>query len=1357
MRVDHDEIGCLQSVRGGLRPLKLFLGILLTLAVAIPSFSQRVKNGQDQLDLLSFEKPEFRLTAQPRDINELRPELARTSAAMLSDLDAFTGQTGRPWLVEFDRVTGHGAILEGGLPWIPGAGNALKGSDIGVSESMAANNSVPLEIVAGKALELLKAYPNLLGVDTADLRLRTEASGPLADYLYFLWFDWTYKGVPVEKANVVFRLNSGNLVQFGQEYISDAIYKLDPEPSFTTETAWQIVWGYMGGKAGDDEILQPGRLVIMPMSTSEALSGTDVAPGTGLEYRLVYVLDFHRQGVLGNWQAKVDAHTGEILSFRDTNEYGHIQGGVYKTDKPYVASNPPSYSGPQTESLMPFPYADYGSGTYADAAGNFTGTTGTSTMTGRTGSTGNVGGVAIVDTCGSISLAATAGTIDFGTHSNTSTDCTTPGFGGAGNTHAARTQYWNIAQIKIKAYTYLTTNTWLQGRVTDTVNMNQTCNAYWGSGSLHFFNSGRYTGTGGFWMDCGNTGELPGVSLHEFGHGMDSNDGNGSSPDKGTGETYGDFTALLQTHQSCAGGGFLLNISSGTTKCGYGADACTSCTGVRDADYAQHSPATPATPSNYAGSSTVCPTSSTGYIGPCGREGHCESVVSTQAMWDLAVRDLTAAPYNLDSASAWQLTDKLWYLSRPTASAAFTCNKNGDDGCGTNSYYKVLRVADDCDGNLANGTPHAGAIWAAFNRHGIGCNADVRTDDACSSCPTLTTPALSGTVGNNQTSLTWAAVTGATSYDVMRNETGCTAGYTKIANVTGTSYTDNLAVNGIAYYYAVQAKASGSCPASPLSNCVTLTPSPCTTPGTPTMGTVTVPGDNQLTVSWTPGSSGGATYKIYRSTGACPGGVYSLVQSDQASSPWTDTSVSAGVTYSYKVSAVDITGGCESALSECAAAKATGICTAPPTFAGVTGISNPASATCTLNLSWSPATSNCSGTLSYNIYRSTSYPFTPSAGTRIAAGQSGTSFSDSYGLVNGTTYYYIVRAVDSASGSEDTNSAAQSGVPTGPAASGTWNETYEPSGNPINAGWTIDNVVPGASSPWAASTAQKHGGSASRFDADDPTRSDHAYETPSVTISATSVLSFWHTFSFENQNGVSACGTKCYDGGVLEYSMNGGAWTRITGAQITGSTYNGSIDSGSATDNPLGRSIPAWVGGTGTLPSWTQANVNIGSIAGAGNIRIRWRQGNDTANGTSGAVGWYIDDISLTNVQVSGSCATGKPPETAPGTTQVTAQTWSNKTTQSWPANSDPTVTQYNLYYGLLADLPNLVSGTANACVKYQGASMTATCSEDPTGKAGGFYWYLVTATGEGGDGTAGDATAGPRIVTVKSIGSCPP
>ncbi|NMC00050.1 MAG: fibronectin type III domain-containing protein, partial [Thermoanaerobaculaceae bacterium] len=776
----------------------------------LPTLAQKIKEPQHPLDFYSFSKEELNLTMQGKDYRTLGAEL---SVAMLSDIEKLKADSGSDqMLVMIDKLTGKPSLIEGGIPWIPGTGirNKIQPEDIGVSAKQAMENAIPIEKVDQIAKDFLKKYPNLFNINPDELELAKEASGPMLDYLYNVNYRWTYNGLPVENAWLNFHLNSGNLSLFGATYICDTIKKLDTTPTISLNTAWQVVLSYINDQIGfEDEILEPGMLIIQPVLSSSALNGSYYEMGTGMEYRLVYVMIFRKNGVIGDWEARVDAHTGELLFFGDTAKYGHIQGGVYKTDK-----NPT-----QTEVIAPFPYANYnGTTSFADINGDFSGTAGTSTLTGRTGSSGNVGAVKVsTDYCGSISLAADSnGLINFGTSSGT--DCTTPGVGGAGNTHSARTQYWNQTMLKIKAYTYIPGNTWLQACQNTEVNYNSSCNAYWTGGATGFSRFFRSSSL------CGNTGELPGVSLHEFGHGFDYNDGNGFSPDGGTGEVYGDTTAMLQTRSSCMGGGFWLAYNSnyncntspssgGVGKnCGGYGNCCTDCSGVRDVDYAKHVQSTTPATLTFA---KACPTSTC--TGPCGRECHCESYVGTESNWDLVNRDLVT--WGMDVSSAWQLFDKLWYASAPNRLAAYVCTTNASTGTG--NLFNQYRLIDDCDGDPSNGTPHASAIWNALSRHQIGNSSANNTDNNCG-CASLSKPNLNGSAGNGSVTLTWSAISGASSYDIFRNETSCNAGFTKVGNTTSTSFTDTPLVNGVTYYYTIQAKGTGSCPPSPVSNCVTL-------------------------------------------------------------------------------------------------------------------------------------------------------------------------------------------------------------------------------------------------------------------------------------------------------------------------------------------------------------------------------------------------------------------------------------------------------------------------------------------------------------------------------------------------------
>ena len=134
-------------------------------------------------------------------------------------------------------------------------------------------------------------------------------------------------------------------------------------------------------------------------------------------------------------------------------------------------------------------------------------------------------------------------------------------------------------------------------------------------------------------------------------------------------------------------------------------------------------------------------------------------------------------------------------------------------------------------------------------------------------------------------------------------------------------------------------------------------------------------------MSWT--TNGAASYNIYRATTA--GGPYTRVAT-VAAPPYADIGVSGGTTYYYVVRAVNCA---ESPNSTEVSATATGVCTLPPTFAGVASANNGRAATCANTLTWAAATPICGGTLSYSVYRSTTPGFTPSAANRIATGRHG--------------------------------------------------------------------------------------------------------------------------------------------------------------------------------------------------------------------------------------------------------------------------------------------------------------------------------------------------------------------------------
>ncbi|MCU0232363.1 MAG: hypothetical protein MUC67_13510, partial [Acidobacteria bacterium] len=209
--------------------------------------------------------------------------------------------------------------------------------------------------------------------------------------------------------------------------------------------------------------------------------------------------------------------------------------------------------------------------------------------------------------------------------------------------------------------------------------------------------------------------------------------------------------------------------------------------------------------------------------GPCGKETHCESYPAAEAMWDLAVRDLPAS--GMSPASAWQLADRLWFQSRKGSGGnAYNCALPSSDGCGTNSWFHKTRVADDDDGNLNNGTPHAAAIFQAFKRHNIACGTAADASNRNSSaCPSLAEPSLAVSIDGAGLRLDWSAVPDAAKYRVLRSEFGCNRAQVPIAEVPAgvTSFVDTDVAELLGVSYRVQAVGGNAACESPVSACQT--------------------------------------------------------------------------------------------------------------------------------------------------------------------------------------------------------------------------------------------------------------------------------------------------------------------------------------------------------------------------------------------------------------------------------------------------------------------------------------------------------------------------------------------------------
>jgi hypothetical protein len=126
----------------------------------------------------------------------------------------------------------------------------------------------------------------------------------------------------------------------------------------------------------------------------------------------------------------------------------------------------------------------------------------------------------------------------------------------------------------------------------------------------------------------------------------------------------------------------------------------------------------------------------------------------------------------------------------------------------------------------------------------------------------------------------------------------------------------------------------------------------------------------------------------------------------------------------------------------------------------------------------------------------------------------------------------------------------------------------------------------------------------------------------SVTLPAGAYLHFAHAYGFEGPN---------YDGGVVEYSLNGGASWSDAGNLFDFNGYDAALASGSG--NPLGgRSAFA-----DDSHGYISSRLNLASLAGQ-SVRFRWRMGLDASVSD---VGWWVDDVRIY------TCSANPAPNTA--------------------------------------------------------------------------------------------------------------
>jgi hypothetical protein len=115
----------------------------------------------------------------------------------------------------------------------------------------------------------------------------------------------------------------------------------------------------------------------------------------------------------------------------------------------------------------------------------------------------------------------------------------------------------------------------------------------------------------------------------------------------------------------------------------------------------------------------------------------------------------------------------------------------------------------------------------------------------------------------------------------------------------------------------------------------------------------------------------------------------------------------------------------------------------------------------------------------------------------------------------------------------------------------------------------------------------------------------------SVALPGSARMQFNHFWDFE---------PPIWDGGVVEYSLNGGTtWSDAMSLFSAGASYTGTVASG------YGNPLAARSAFVGTSRGYTGTQLNLSSLAGQ-NVKFRFRMGTDSLFGWWG---WDVDDVRI--------------------------------------------------------------------------------------------------------------------------------
>jgi MYXO-CTERM domain-containing protein len=374
------------------------------------------------------------------------------------------------------------------------------------------------------------------------------------------------------------------------------------------------------------------------VATAGAVDGPFVLPLVGersVRYATVVAVTVETDP-LGSWQVYLDARTGDPVARRQTLAFA---SGTVKYNTPVRRPGGDRFDYPAL-----FADLDANGSVQSDVNGSVTwsGSSAVNVQTSVHGDYVNVSSQAGGAAATTLSLSP-SGTVVWNESGNEYTD-------------SQLTTFIHLNRVIEYSRGFAGDLPYLDTTVQANVNINDQCNAFYDGNGVNFF-----VAAGG----CGNTGRLPDVVYHEFGHSLHDH---GIIPgvgqfEGGASEGLSDFLAATITGDSGMGRGFFNSDEP-----------------LREIDP--------------PGSEQVWPED----VG----EVHYTGLIIAGALWDMR-KDLVAT---LGEEAGVPVANTIFYQAMRRAVDIPTM------------YFEAL-AADDDDGDLGNGTPHLCSINAGFAPHGL--------------------------------------------------------------------------------------------------------------------------------------------------------------------------------------------------------------------------------------------------------------------------------------------------------------------------------------------------------------------------------------------------------------------------------------------------------------------------------------------------------------------------------------------------------------------------------------------------------------------------------------------------------------